>query len=221
MPATSDAQTFRWGAATPSALYMGPTKVWPAAPTALLSEDFSSGTWDAWTNNTAYGGTAAVVSGVGNLVRTSGASWSMATGSCRYRALAAADFEILFDFTKDTAWACSLGVALRMPSNVVAGGLSVWINPDNTWQLEDGATTRVAPVSFPQTSGAWYRVRIRLVGSQVSGRCWTTGDAEPGTWSWTTSAAAVTAAGNLGFCNVGDSSGTRTVGLDNIIVTAP
>lgn len=221
MPATSDAQSFRWGTQIPSALYRGTTKVWPIGPTTLMTEDFSSGNWDAWTNNAAFGGTVAVTSGVGQMVLTTNSNWADAGGVTRYRTLSAADFDLTFDFVKDTAWACSIGVGLRMTGNTVGSGITMWINPDNTWQLEENGANLVAPISFPQTAGTWYRVRARAVGAQVTARYWTVGSGEPSTWSMSTTSAVKTAAGYLGFCHVGQATGTRTIGLDNITVTTP
>lgn len=184
----------------------------------LISEDFSSGTWNAWQVNSGITGAATVSSGVGNLIRNTSANWNFPDAAYRYRALASADFEVVFDYRKDITSSCELCFSFRTLTDNPVDGLRLWVNTDNTLELREESVQLGIASTIAQTANTWYRVKVRAVGSSVQTRMWPAANPEPTTWSLSVTVAH-TAAGNIGFLNNGNSSGTRTIGLDNIVVS--
>ena len=74
-----------------------------------------------------------------------------------------------------------------------------------------GANTQMTAVSFTMTPGTAYWFRLRVVkesGTNLFGKIWQDGTAEPGTWTTTTSDSAVTGTG--GFAVLGSTNGAST-----------
>lgn len=77
-----------------------------------------------------------------------------------------------------------------------------------------GTTTNLFTTSFTVSTGTFYWLRARAVGSNLYVKGWQDGTAEPAAWSTSGTDTSITAAGGFGVC-VNSSSGTSTFDFDS------
>lgn len=81
--------------------------------------------------------------------------------------------------------------------NIVSGGIRR-DQARTVQQILAGTLTTPANTSGTITSAAWYRIRVRVVGTDVQVRVWLDTDSEPGTWT-VTATTTLTSAGKVGL----------------------
>lgn len=69
-----------------------------------------------------------------------------------------------------------------------------------------GTTTNVASTSFSPVNGTFYWMRVRMVGTSMMGKIWTSGSAEPGSWTWSATDSSLAS----GYVGLGGNLGVTT-----------
>ena len=218
MPSSAEATWYRWGGITPDAIYFGTNTVWRQP---LWVEDFTSGTWSAWTKS-ASRGNGTVSAGVGVLTTASTNVWTNDSAACYYRPISTADSEVTLRFSVYSVALSSVGIYLRVPSedSYVLSGVALWINPDGSVQLEEDEQKISATQnpSFARANGEWYRVRLRVSAATIQAKLWADHAAEPSTWTISANASTRLSAGNFAVKHIGDAS--VTIRVDDVVARA-
>jgi RHS repeat-associated protein len=183
----------------------------------------SSGTLDAtkWTVTPVSGATATVSANalVAGWPNTAGAAISVNSTSA-----ASADHEVSLNyrFPQTATNTATLSVAVKVSAtSQVRVQIAAGATTGTFQQITSASPTPVALGTFPVPGGTGTTgLRLRLVGTSLKARTWSTTVAEPATWTTGAAVTGVTASGTAGI-TVARTAGAGTVVIDDFRQTDP
>ncbi|MCX6272723.1 MAG: hypothetical protein NTU44_16200, partial [Bacteroidetes bacterium] len=101
-------------------------------------------------------------------------------------------------------------------------GYSFLLRPGNMVNFLSDKLAWGTAVSFSWTTGTWYWMKMKIMGTTLSGKIWADGSSEPGTWTMTQTLGGTNwnlTSGYPGF--VGSSIATTTSSFDDLTVSDP
>jgi len=229
MPAyagSSAPSAFKVGSQDCTALYVGSTLVWSAAPTqtTYATETYTSN-WAQWTAiNT--GGSNSIASNVGTLTgptnNSSGATGYQTRRMILSAAGAQADMSAYVEFRFTSLQEQYLDIGIRAqnvtgqanPKGVYASFYPAAASTDQNYSLSDSdgqytANEIKSPLAY--VANAWYACKIRIKGKRVSVKVWNLSTGEKFGYDLWNSNGSIQ--GATGYLSLGITNGYNTTGL--------
>src|SRR6266568_1586524 len=120
----------------------------------------------------------------------------------------------------NNASASRMGISLRQTASntFYHGRLSAAGNNIVIGKVVSGTNTDLFTAAFTVTTGSFYWIRFKVIGTNVMARCWLDGNSEPTTWNVSGTDSSITGAGGFGL-TINSSSTTTTWDFDSFTVT--